>query len=112
MVRYTDPSNYYYVSLRTSNELSLRKVVDGVVTELARVPFTPQFNQHYRLRIEAIGKKLVVYLNEQFRLQARDSSHAQGLSGVVTYRAAASFAAIRSGSREGGKWWAVQGLNL
>ncbi len=50
-----------------------------------------QFNQTYRLRIEAIGTNLVVYLNDQVRLQASDSSHAQGRSGVVTYRAAASF---------------------
>ena len=42
MVRYTDPSNYYYVTLRTSNELSLRKVVNGVITELARAPLTVQ----------------------------------------------------------------------
>ena len=44
MVRYTDPSNYYYVTLRTSNELSLRKVVNGVFTELARAPLTLQSN--------------------------------------------------------------------
>ena len=65
MVRYTDPSNYYYVSLRTSNELSLRKVVNGVITELDRLPFTIQLNQRYRVRIEAIGTKLVVYVNDQ-----------------------------------------------
>jgi len=91
MVRYTDSSNYYYVTLRTSNELSLRKVVNGVVTELAREPFTVQSGQPYRLRIEAIGTKLLVYVNDQVRLQASDSSHTQGRSGVVTYRAAASF---------------------
>ena len=91
LVRYTDPSNYYYVTLRTSNELSLRKVVNGVITELDREPFTMQFNQPYRLRIEAIGTQLVVYVNDQVRLQASDSSHSQGRSGVVTYRAAASF---------------------
>jgi hypothetical protein len=93
LVRYTDPSNYYYVTLRTSNEVSLRKVVNGVITELARVPFTVQINQPYRLRIEAIGTKLVVYVNDEVRLQASDSSHAQGRSGVVTYQAAASFSA-------------------
>ena len=91
MVRYTDRSNYYYVSLRTSNELSLRKVVNGVITELDREPFTVQLNQTYRLRVEAIGTNLVVYVNDQVRLQASDSSHAQGRAGVVTYRAAASF---------------------
>lgn len=91
VVRYTDPSNYYYVTLRSSNELSLRKLVNGVITELARVPFTVQAGQSYRLRIEAIGAKLVVYVNDQVRLQATDSSHTQGRSGMVTYRAAASF---------------------
>jgi len=94
MVRYTDPSNYYYVSLRTSNELSLRKVVNGVITELDRLPFTIQLNQRYRVRIEAIGTKLVVYVNDQARLQATDASHPQGHTGLVTYRAAASFSGL------------------
>ncbi len=94
MVRYSDPSNYYYVSLRTSNELSLRKVVNGVITELARVPITVQYNQSYRVRIEAIGTKLIVYLNDQVRLQASDASHPRGRYGVVTYRAAASFSSL------------------
>ena len=91
MVRYTDPSNYYFVTLRTSNELSLRKRVNGVVTELARAPVTINTGQYYRLRIEAIGSKLLVYLNDQAWLQANDSSLTHGRSGVVTYRAAASF---------------------
>ena len=91
MVRYTDPSNYYYVSLRTSNELSLRKLVNGVITELARAPFTLKFNQPYRVRIEAIGTKLVVYLNDQFIVQASDASHPLGRSGLVTYRAVANY---------------------
>jgi hypothetical protein len=93
LVRYTDPSNYYYVTLRTSNEVSLRKVVNGVITELAHQPFTIQSGQPYRLRIEAIGTNLVVYVNDEVRLQASDSSHTQGRSGVVTYRAAVSFSA-------------------
>jgi hypothetical protein len=96
MVRYTDPSNYYYVTLRTSNEMSLRKLVNGVIMELDRKPFTMQFNQSYRLRIEAIGTKLVVYVNDTPLLQANDSSHPQGRSGVVTYRAAASFGGYSS----------------
>ena len=94
MVRYTDPSNYYYVSLRTSNELSLRKVVNGVFTELARAPLTVQPGSSYRVRIEAIGTKLVVYVNDSVRLQASDASHPQGRYGLVTYRAAASFSGV------------------
>jgi hypothetical protein len=96
MVRYTDPSNYYYVTLRTSNEMSLRKVVNGVVTELDREAVPLPVGTPYRLRVEAIGTNLLVYVNDQVRLQATDSSHAQGRSGVVTYRAAASFSALSS----------------
>jgi len=96
MVRYTDPSNYYYVTLRSNNQLSLRKVVNGVITELAHVAFTVNLNQAYRLRIEAIGTKLVVYVNDEVRLQASDSALTQGRSGLVTYRAAASFGGYAS----------------
>jgi hypothetical protein len=91
MTRYTDPSNYYYVSLRTSNEISLRKIVNGVITELARLPFNVAPGVTHRLRLEAIGTKLVVYVNDRVLLQATDSSLTQGRSGVVTYRAAATF---------------------
>jgi hypothetical protein len=96
MVRYTDPSNYYYVTLRSSNELSLRKLVNGAITELARVPLTVESGTQYRLRIEAIGSKLVVYVDDEVRLQATDSSHARGRSGLVTYRAAASYSAYEA----------------
>jgi hypothetical protein len=91
MVRYTDPSNYYYVTLRSSNDLSLRKLVNGAITELAHKPFTLKMGQPYRLRIEAIGTKIVVYLNDSVWVQASDSSHPQGRSGLITYRAAARF---------------------
>ena len=96
MVRYTDPSNYYYVTLRSNSQLSLRKVVNGAITELAHVVFSVSLNQAYRLRIEAIGTKLVVYVNDEVRLQASDSSLTQGRSGLVTYRAGASFGGYAS----------------
>jgi hypothetical protein len=72
----------------------LRKVVNGVITELARVPLTLQYNQPYRVRIEAIATKLIVYLNDEVRLQASDASHPRGRNGLVTYRAAASFSGL------------------
>ncbi|HEX6397789.1 MAG TPA: hypothetical protein VFZ95_10220 [Steroidobacteraceae bacterium] len=96
MVRYTDASNYYYVSLRTSNELSLRKVVNGIVTVLDTEPYTFQLGQAYRVRFEAIGTKLVVYVNDQVRLQATDASHARGRYGLVTFRAGATFSEYRA----------------
>jgi hypothetical protein len=88
---HTGPRSRCYVTVRSSNELSLRKVVNGVVTELDHLAFTINQGQLYRLRFEAIGTKLVLYVNDQVRLQAHDSSLSQGRSGLVTYRASASF---------------------
>lgn len=90
-VRYRDTANYYYVTLRSSNLLSLRKLVNGAITELATRPFTLVPGRAYDLRIEAIGDKLVVYVNEEVMLEARDAAHARGRYGVVTYRAEATF---------------------
>lgn len=44
--RWQDADNYYYVTLRSSNRVSLRKVVGGVVTDLASaaLPVTPRKN--------------------------------------------------------------------
>jgi hypothetical protein len=36
MTRYTDDANYYYITLRDSNWLILKRMQDGVFTELAR----------------------------------------------------------------------------
>jgi hypothetical protein len=91
MARYTDASNYYYLSLRSSNELSLRKLVNGSITVLGTVPFTVTPGQPYALRLEAVGTKLRAYVNGEMLLEANDTSHASGRYGVLTYRAAATF---------------------
>ena len=39
MTRDVDEDNYYYVTMRKTNELSLRKLTDGAITELGTVQF-------------------------------------------------------------------------
>ena len=90
MARYVDDGNYYYLKI-ANGEASLRKLVDGAIHELARVPFTPVVNTWHTLRLEAVGTSLRAYIGTRFLLEAVDSSHAEGKYGLVTYRASATF---------------------
>jgi hypothetical protein len=46
--RYRDASNYYYLSVRNSNKVSLRKVVNGRITVLGAAPLTVTPGTWYR----------------------------------------------------------------
>jgi hypothetical protein len=89
--RYRDSGNYYYFTLRNDNTLSLRKLVNGAITELDTAPFTVAGNTWYRTRFEAVGTQLRVYINDSLRLEATDSSHASGRYGPVMYRAGVEY---------------------
>lgn len=90
MARYVDDGNYYYLKVG-NGEASIRKLVNGGIFELARVPFTPVINRSYTLRLEVVGTALRAYIDNRFLLEAVDSSHATGKYGLVTYRTTATF---------------------
>ena len=89
--RYVDESNYYYLTMRTSNTISLRKLVNGAITVLgtATLPVTP--NTWYNLRLDAVGNELRAFVNGAQVLQAADSSHPSGQGGILTYKTAAEY---------------------
>jgi len=91
MARQTDSRNYYYLTLRSSNTLSLRKLVNGVATPLATTAFTVAPSTWYDLRLEAVGNQIRAYVDGTLRLEATDDSHARGTSGPVMYKTAADF---------------------
>lgn len=91
MARQSDLQNYYYLALRSSNTLSLRKLVDGVATPLATVAFTVQPATWYDLRLETIGNQIRGYVDGELRLEATDSTHTSGSSGPVMYKTAADY---------------------
>jgi hypothetical protein len=91
IARYTDDRNYYYLSLRSSNTLSLRKLINGAITTIATVPFNVSVGTWYSLRLEATGNALRAYVNESLALQATDNSHPEGRAGPTTFKAAAEF---------------------
>jgi hypothetical protein len=89
--RYVDASNHYYLTLRTSNVVSLRKVVNGAITELGAATLTVTPNTWYDLRIDAVGNELRAFVNGTQLFQVTDASHARGQGGLLMYRAAAEY---------------------
>jgi hypothetical protein len=91
VARHSDDRNYYYLTLRSGNTLSLRKLVNGAITTLGSVTLNAAPDTTYRLRLEAVGTQLRAYVNGVLTLQATDSSHAAGSGGLMTYKTAAQF---------------------
>ena len=91
IARHRDDQNYYYLTLRTGNTLSLRKLVNGVITHIRSVPATINAGSWYALKLEVTGTKLRGYLNGNLVIQATDTTHASGRTGAMTWKTAAEF---------------------
>ncbi|MBL8270818.1 MAG: hypothetical protein JNL55_30735, partial [Steroidobacter sp.] len=89
--RYVDQNNYVYSTLRSSNSLQIKKLVNGAIQTLASVPFTVTTNTTYRVRLEAVGSRIRVYVNGEQRLEASDTPTTAGpkRAGLVMYKTAA-----------------------
>ena len=96
MARYANPSNYLYLTVRKSNLLMLRKLVNGNIVQLGSVPFTVAANTTYTLRLEAVGTAVRAYFNGRLVLEARDPHRSNGRVGLVTFRTAADYDDIRA----------------
>lgn len=90
MSRYVDSANYYYVTLRKSNELSLRKLTNGVITVLGTVPLTVTTETPYRVRFETVGDRLRVFVNDELKIERSGAQIVAGQTGVLMYRARAT----------------------
>jgi pectate lyase len=91
MARYVDDANYYYLSLRSTNTVSLRKLTHGAITVLGTYSLPITLGTWYRLRIEAVGTQVRGYVNGILVAEATDTTHARGAAGPITYRAAVDF---------------------
>ena len=91
MTRRSDDSNYYYVTLRTSGVVQLKRVVDGAFSTLASAPATVVSGRKYRLRLESIGNTHRVYLDDRLVLTGRDGTLTEGDAGLAMYRASADY---------------------
>ena len=91
VVRHVDEANFYYVTLRDSNRIVLKRMLNGVFTELGSAPIDVSVGQTYRIGLEASGTHLGVDVDGQRVIHAWDSQLTHGRAGVRSYRAAADF---------------------
>lgn len=91
LASYTDDQNYIYVTLRSSNILSLRRLVNGQIQALAEQPLTVSPNAWYTVRMERIGDRVRVYVNNTLRLSASDANAPAGQVGLITYKTYGEF---------------------
>lgn len=91
MARYVDDSNYYYLALRNTNTVSLRKLTNGAITVLGTYSLPINLGTWYRLRLEAVGTQIRGYVNGVLVAEATDATHARGAAGPITNRAAVDF---------------------
>jgi hypothetical protein len=95
MTRYRDERNYYYLTLRSSGAVSLRKLVDGQISELDSAALAVVPGAWRTLRLEAVGDHLRAYVDGALLLEARDATHPSGASGIVTWRTVGRFDYLR-----------------
>ena len=75
--------------LRSTGQVQIRKVVDGVVTVLASANFAAVRGQYYDVRFRVINDQLQLYVDRALVAAAHDRAIASGKYGLATYRAAA-----------------------
>ena len=88
--RFVDAANYCYVTARRSGSLMLRRKVSGAFNTLASAPLPVSINTDYRLRLEAAGDRLRVFVNGVKVLEAHDAALSHGRAALMTYMAKAA----------------------
>jgi hypothetical protein len=89
--RYRDANNYYYVTVRNSNEISLRRRLGGATQGLDSAPFSVSIGTWHSLRLEAVGDQLRVYVGNRLVLEATDTTLSEGRYGAVMYKATTAY---------------------
>ncbi|HET9474099.1 MAG TPA: family 16 glycoside hydrolase, partial [Steroidobacteraceae bacterium] len=92
-IRHSDAANFYYITLRSTGALELKRMRDGVFSTISSgsVPFA--LNNTYRLRLESVGALLNVYFDGSMLLSTGELEPPlpPGRAALMTYRAAADF---------------------
>ena len=89
LARYIDARNHYYVTVRSTGQVQIRKVVNGVITVLGTANFTAVLGRYYDVRFLVINDQLQLYVDQTLVATAHDRAIARGKYGLATYRAAA-----------------------
>jgi hypothetical protein len=85
VARYVDEGNFYEARLRTANRIEIVRRVNGVSKVLASAPLSVPLNVTHRIRFEAVGTWLRLYVGGRRALQARDAALKRGAVGLRTF---------------------------
>lgn len=91
LARWVDARTHYYLSVRSTNRLEIKRQVNGSIATLASVPFTATPGRFYDLKLSVLGDELHAFVDGVLVAQAQDNLIPSGQYGLGTYRAAASF---------------------
>lgn len=91
LARFQDDNNFYYLTVRNTNTVSLRKLVNGSIVVLDTATLPVAIGRWYTLRLEAVGNKLRAYVDGRFLMEAVDGSHSSGTYGFATFKTSAHF---------------------
>jgi hypothetical protein len=90
--RYLDDSNYYYLTLRNSNRVSLRKLVNGTIQELGSATVAVTTGAWYDLRVEIIGSRIRAFVDGELKVQLTDpAAIGSGRNAMIMYKATADY---------------------
>jgi len=91
LARYVDANNFYYVTIRSTGQVQIRKNVNGVITVLASANFTAALGKYYDVEFLVINDQLQLYVEHQLVATAHDHALTSGKYGLATYKAAANW---------------------
>ncbi|HEU5475546.1 MAG TPA: family 16 glycoside hydrolase [Actinophytocola sp.] len=91
LARAQSNTSYYYLTLRSSNTVQIKKLASGSSTTLSSTSFTVTTGTFYTLRLEVNGSTLRGFVNGTQVGQATDTQFGSGRAGLATFNASASF---------------------
>ncbi|HEX7305516.1 family 43 glycosylhydrolase [Lentzea sp.] len=86
----TDAYRGYYAGISGTGKVVLGKA-DGGWTQLASAAVAIRPNVSHRVRVEAVGSSIKVYVNDALKISVTDTSYASGANGVRVFNTGAGF---------------------
>jgi pectate lyase len=91
MTHYVDEDNHIYATLRSSNTVSLRRLVHGEIEVLGEATLNVTPGTWYTLRMETVGNSVRLFVNGTQVAAANNVGPPEGQIALATYKAAADF---------------------
>ncbi|AYY14490.1 hypothetical protein EF847_19125 [Actinobacteria bacterium YIM 96077] len=91
LARVQDEETYYYLTLRSNDNVEINKLEDGSRTLLAGTSFPVDAGESYTLRLDVEGDQLTGYVDGEPLVSATDGQFIAGEVGLKTFNGSADF---------------------